>query len=321
MHCGKPTTPSIRRMLAMALVSGSLVVLPARAAAADLSEVGLGTDTLMTGILFEHEAGIYQQESQVADGRLSARLTFHLPAAPTTAQPGPVVVFWQLRIDVADAMYGDGSQRLVGPPMVEAVLPDCDAAGACELQVEVGGSITPALEATDLDWVSESGARLYVAVTLARTYADGTLLQAVRPQLGSGGGGGTLAQPLTTNGGLSLSSLIPADAAAAHHAEIPTEEFGIGGPPYDWGDAVAGALGISTASESPSASATSPSSPAPSPSPAQDPTTTPSAAVAGLLVALVFAMALLLVRVRQRPRSDSAGSGRELLTEASLSVQ
>jgi hypothetical protein len=298
------SNPSIRRMLVMALVCGGLVILPARAEAADLSEVGFGTDTLMIGILFEQEAGTYQQESQIADGRLSARLTFRLPTAPTTAQPGPVVVFWQLRIDVHDKLYGDSSQRLVGPPMVEAVLPDCDAAGACDLQVEVGGSITPALEAADLDWVS--GARLYVAVTLARTYADGTLLQAVRPLLGNGGDGGTLAQPLTSTGGMTLSALIPADAAAAHHAEIPTEEFGIGGPPYDWGAAVAEALGMSTPSESASPSATSPSSPSASPSPNQDPTTTPSVAVAGLLMALVVAVMLLFVRAGRRRKGDSA---------------
>lgn len=295
------SNPSIRLMLAMSLVCG-LVLVPARTEAADPSEVGLRTDTLMIGIVFEEEAGSYQQETEVADGKLMARLTFHLPAAPTTAQPGPVVVLWQLRIDVVDKLNHVYLQRLVGPPVVEAVLPDCDAAGACDLQVEVGGSITPALEAADLDWVS--GASLSFAVTLARTYADGTLLQAVRPRLGSGDGG-SLAQPLTTSGGLTLSALISADAAPARYAEIPTEEFGIGGPPYDWGVAVAEALGTSTASDSasptstPSQADTTPTS-SPSPDPGQSPTTTSSLAVAGLLVALVVGVVLLFVRARRR---------------------
>lgn len=294
-------------MVAMSLVCGGLVLVPARTEAADPSEVGLGTHTLMIGILFEEEAGTYQRETEVHDDQIVARLTFHLPAAPTPAQPGPVVVFWQFRIDVALKGYGDIAERLVGPPVVEAVLPDCDAAGACDLQVEVGGSITPALEAADLDWVSESGAGLYVAVTLARTYADGTILQAVRPLLGSGGNGGTLARPLTTSGGLTLSALIPADAAAAHHAEIPTEEFGIGGPAYDWGAAAAEALGMSTPSDSARPTATGAPSPspvasaAPSPSPSQDPPSATMAAIAGL-VAVVVAAALLL-RARWRKGS------------------
>jgi hypothetical protein len=277
-------------MATMVLVCGLLILVPAPAEAADPSEVGLGTDTLMIGILFEQDAGTYQQESRIADGRLSARLTFHLPAVPTTAQPGPVVVFWQLRIDVADEQYGDIAERIVGPPVVEAVLPDCDAAGACDLRVEVRGSITPALEAADLDWVS--GARLYLAVTLARTYADGTLLQAVRPRLGVGGDGGTLAHPLTSSGGLTLSGLIPADAAAAHHAEIPTEEFGIGGPAYDWGAAVAEAL-ESTASVS--ARPTGSNAPSASPNRGHDePSSPPYPALVAGLVAVVAAAALLL---------------------------
>lgn len=295
--------PSFRLMLALSLVCGGLVMVPARAEAADPSEVGLGTDTLMIGIVFAEEAGTYQQETQIADGQLLARLTFHLPAAPTTAQPGPVVVFWQLRIDVHDKQYGDGSQRLVGPPVVEAVLPECDAAGACDLHVEVGGSITPALEAADLDWVSESGTRLNVAVTLARTYADGTLLQAVRPQLGSGGGGGSLARPQTTTGGLTLSALIPAEEAGT--AEIPTDEFHLGGPPYDWGAAVAEALGSNTPTSTPSPGGSTPTS-TPSPDPGQSPTTSSSVAVAGLLVALVVAGMLLFVRARRRGKPDSA---------------
>ena len=287
-------------MLALALVCGSLVVLPARAEGADPSEVGLGTDTLMIGILFAQDGGSFQQESQVHDGQLIARLTFHLPAAPTTVQPGPVVVFWQLRIDVAEEMYGDIAERLVGPPVIEAVPPDCDAAGACDLQVEVGGSITPALEAADLDWVSR--ARLDVAVTLARTYANGTILQAVRPRLGDGGGGGSLAQPLTTAGVLTLSELIPADAAAAHHAEIPTEEFGIGGPAYDWGAAVAEALRVSTPSASAPPTATN--APPASPSRAHDePSSAPYYAFIAGLVAVV-ATAALLLRSRSSKRRN-----------------
>ena len=215
-------------------------------------------------------------------------------------------MFWQLRIDVTDNLNKDYSQRLVGPPIVEAVLPDCDAAGACNLQVEVGGPISSALEAADLDWVS--GAALKVAVTLARTYADGTLLQAVRPRIGSGGGGGNLAHPQSTTGVLTLSALIPASAAAARHAEIPTEEFGIGGPSYDWGAAVAEALGVTTPSESASPDPTSPSAPSPSTSPSQRPPTTSGVAVAGLLVALVVFGMLLLVRARRRNERDSGAA-------------
>jgi hypothetical protein len=275
---------SIRRVVALVLLCGGLALIPAGAQAADPSKVGLGTDTLMIGILYEEEAGTYQQEGEVVGGQLLARLTFHLPAAPTTAQPGPVVVLWQLRIDVADGMYGDIVERLVGPPVVEAVLPDCDATGACDLQIEVGGSVTPALEAVDLDWVSDSGAGLYVAVTLVRTYADGSLLQAVRPRLASGGGGGTLAQPMTITGGLTLSALIRLDTAEAHHAEISTEEFGIGGPAYDWGAAVTEALG-------------EPSSPAPSQSPVAKTGTEgrPNVVLAVEFVAVILVSMVLLV--------------------------
>src|SRR6187200_427927 len=118
------STPGMRGMLVLAFVCGGLVMLPARAQAFDPSEVGLGTDTLMIGILFEEEAGSYQQETQVDNNRLSAQLTFHLPPAPTTASPGPVVVFWQLLVEITDEQYGDSSQRLVGRPVVEAIAPD-----------------------------------------------------------------------------------------------------------------------------------------------------------------------------------------------------
>jgi len=249
----------------------------------------------MLGIVFTEEAGTFQQESQVHDGQLFAVLTFHLPAAPTTAPPGPVVVFWQLQVEVTDELYGDSSQRLVGPPVVEAVLPVCDAAGKCDLHVEVGGSITPALEASDLDGVATAG--LLVAVTLARTYADGTLLQAVRPRLGSMRGGGNLAQPQTVTGGLTLSALIPADADEARHAEIPTWEAG--GPSYDWGNAVAEALVVSTPSDSAGPTATS--APSASPSPRQDPPSASAALIAGLVAVVAAAALLLRARSSKRP--------------------
>jgi hypothetical protein len=294
----EPTKPSVRLLLAMSLLFGGLGAIPASAEAADPSQVGIGIDTLMIGIVFAEESGTYQQETQVKEDQILARLTFHLPPAPRVTQPapGPVVVFWQLQIEVTDKLYGDYIQRLVGPPVVEAVLPDCDAAGACDLQVEVSGSVTPALEAADLDWVS--GAALYVAVTVARTYADGALLQAVRPRLGSGGSGGTLAQPQTVTGGLTLSALIPASAPAARHAEISTEDFGIGGPSYDWGAAVAEALGMSAPSPSASPIAASPSSPSPSPSLSQDANARSSVAIAGLFLALLVTLMLLVVRAR-----------------------
>lgn len=282
------SSPGVRRVVALILLCTGLVLVPTRVEGGEPSKVGIGTDTLMIGILYEQEAGSYQQENEVVDGQLQARLTFHLPAAPTAAQPGPVVVLWQLRIDVADGMYGDILERLVGPPVVEVVLPDCDATGACDFEIEVGGSVTPALEAVDLDWVSESGAGLYVAVTLARMYGGGSVLQAVRPRLGSGGGDGTLAQPMTITGGLTLSGLIPANAAEAHHAEIPTEEFGIGGPAYDWGAAVTEALAKST--------------PSPTPSPSRVPTRTSTVAVAGLFVAGIFVVMVLLLRARRKGR-------------------
>lgn len=289
----------VRRKLALSLLYGALLLLPASAAGAEPSEVSVRAPaTLLTGIVFAEGEGAYQQVVEVRGDELQGELTFQLPTPGTTAEPGPVVVLWQLRIDVSDAEFGDILNRLVGPPIVMTVAPDCDEAGVCELGVKVNGSIAPALEAADLDWVLHT--RLTVSMTLVRTFGGGTLLQAVAPGIAIDEDGGTLASPSPVDGRLHASAVIP--AAGVMTAEIPGDEFGIGGPPYDWGTAVADALAGGTPSASPRPRASS----AQSPDPRQDPIAASNVAVGGLLVALVVAALLLFVRMRRQRRSDPA---------------
>lgn len=292
----------VRRKLALSLLYGALLLLPASAAGAEPSEVSVRAPaTLLTGIVFAEGEGAYQQVVEVRGDELQGELTFQLPTPGTTAEPGPVVVLWQLRIDVSDAEFGDILNRLVGPPIVMTMAPDCDEAGVCELGVKVNGSIAPALEAADLDWVLHT--RLAVSMTLVRTFGGGTLLQALAPGIAIDEDGGTLASPSPVDGRLHASAVIP--AAGVMTAEIPGDEFGIGGPPYDWGTAVAEALENGTPSESAKAISTG----MPSGDPNQDSGPTSNPAVVGLLVAVVLAAMLLFFRVRRRSGLDSDAAG------------
>lgn len=300
----------LRPKLAFVLLCGAFLVATARVQAADPSDVFLGPpDSLMIGIIFSEEAGTYQQQTEIRNDEIRADLTFQLPPAATNAHAGAVVVFWQYMIDAALTDYGDITQRIVGAPVVEAVLPDCDAAGACQVQFQAHGSITPALEAADLDGLESPALR--VGVTLVRTFGDGTLLQVVRPRLGSGVGGGSLASPSNIHGGLTLSAIIPAEDATT--AEIPGGTFGHGAPPYAWGAALAAALAspTPTASVMPTGSESALPTPTPSPSPGpQDPRSPPSPAIAVVLAALVVAAALILFRLRRKSWSGLGGGTR-----------
>jgi hypothetical protein len=189
-------------------------------------------------MVFSDESGSYQQVIEVRGEEVNADLTFRISAAPTTTEPGPVIVFWQFRIDVSDVDFGDTLSRLVGPPVVESRVPSCDPAGTCEVRVRVSGPIGPALSAADLDWVTTT--HLKVAVTLVRTFGEGMEVQAVKPDFSANPAAGTLAGPVPTEGTLLSSAVIAAQGAAP--AEIPGDDFGIGGPPYDWATAVAQAM-------------------------------------------------------------------------------
>lgn len=224
----------IAALVALALPTGP------PALAADPREVRLNPpEGLIRGIEFTSLGGSWYQASAITDGDLDAELTLQLPAIGSNAEPGPVIVLWQLRVVVTDAEFGDVSERLVGAPIATALLPNCDSVSNCAVRFQLSGSVAPALQAADLDWVSQTG--LSVGATVIRTFEGGSLLQVVKPDLSADGDGGTLAGPSDTYGALNLSRILPADEAAP--AEIPGDEFHQGRDKlYDWGTAVREAL-------------------------------------------------------------------------------
>jgi len=208
------------------------------ALAADPAEVSVDLpDRLVTGVVSTLVGGTWYQAASVSGEDLAVELTLQMPAV--AADPGPVVVIWQIRVAVADIAFGDVLERIVGPPLVEAAQPHCDAAGSCALRIRLAGSVAPALEAADLDWVSSTG--LQVSWTVIRTFDDGAQLQVVQPDVGGDSDGGAIAAPSDMYGALISSVVFPASDAAL--GEIPGTEFNDGSPPpFDWGAAVQDAL-------------------------------------------------------------------------------
>lgn len=194
---------------------------------------------LLSGEVYGPLAGTWYQRSEVRDGYLDAQLTFQLPVAPTREAPGPVVAIWQIVVQVADNAYGDIATRKIGPPQVTAALPICDASGNCAARFDMSGPTDVGYQAHELEWAGRTG--LTFAVTLVRTFADGSLLQLVRPDLPVDGGGGNLATPEDMYGALALSGLLARDEALP--AEQPGDDFHRGSTNlYDWGQAVRDAL-------------------------------------------------------------------------------
>lgn len=194
---------------------------------------------LLSGEVYGPLVGTWYQRSEVRDGYLDAQLTFQLPVAPTREAPGPVVAIWQIVVQVADNAYGDIATRKIGPPQVTAALPTCDASGNCAVRFDLTGPTGAGYQARELEWAGRTG--LTFAVTLVRTFADGSLLQLVRPDLPVDGDGGNLATPDDMYGALALSGLLASDEALP--AEQPGDDFLQSSPNlYDWGQAVRDAL-------------------------------------------------------------------------------
>lgn len=194
---------------------------------------------LLSGEVYGPLAGTWYQRSMVRDGSLDAQVTFQLPAAPTQQVAGPILAIWQIVVQVADNAYGDTATRTIGPPVITAAIPNCDASGNCAVRFELSGPTRPAYEARKLEWAGATG--LTFGVTLVRTFANGMQFQLVRPDLPVDGDGGTLAAPGDMYGALAFSGLI--ESGQAQPAELSGEEFHQGSAsPYDWGEAVRRAL-------------------------------------------------------------------------------
>lgn len=288
------TGTSRRRRLgpAVLLLSGIAMAVPTCVGAADPSQITvIAPDRLLSGMVFLDPGGTYHQVWGIGDDQMIADLTFHLSAPADMAEPGPVVVFWQFQISVADAEFGDISSRLIGPPMVETSKPSCDPNGLCVVHLRASGPIAPALEAADLAWVHQTW--VSITVTMVRTFHSGSFFQLVTPEF-TDSVGGTLASPSTIDGPLLESAVIASTEVTP--AEIPGTEFHIGGPPFDWSSEVAAALALTGTPRPESSKPTPIDGPTPDPSHGTD--SVPTSEVALLAVALA-AVATLLFRLRR----------------------
>jgi hypothetical protein len=233
--------PSILRRLRVLAALGLTFVwvgfASAPVLAADPSEVRLyPPEALLGGILYTSPGGSWRQISEVHDGELDITLTADMPSPPADAQGGPVVVFWQLREWVAQALSGDASDRIAEPPIVAVLQPDCDS-GGCPLTLQLSGSTASVLAAADSDSVSRTGIEL--SATFVRTFDDGALVQVMKPEVDvpEHGIGGTLQTPSDMSGHFLLSDTLPTGAAVP--AEIPGYRFGYAADEkYDWGAVV-----------------------------------------------------------------------------------
>ena len=196
-------------------------------------------ERLLRGIVMTEPGGTYHQVVELQGDELSADVSFTLPASGLIDEPGPVVVLWQYRIDVADAEFSDVSSWLAGPPQDELILPDCDPSGTCNLHVHVSGPIGAAFEAAAPDGVGRTSVTVLMSVVI--TSSDGAQLQVIAPEAAvEGSDGGTLNDPAPIDGSSISSTMLAADDVSP--AEIPPAGPGLGNQQYDWDQAVKGAL-------------------------------------------------------------------------------
>ena len=226
----------------MILVAGSvLLTYPAQSEAATQTGIGIAPpETLLSGIEFLNTGGAYYQANTVDGKVLTADFTLELPPPPTDAMPGPIVVFSQLVVSVTDVQFGDVSERAIGPPAKQTLVPPCEDSGGCIAHVRVSAPLASALEADELDWVLSTWVSM--RLTAIRTFDGGALVQAVAPQVGwNVGNGWTIAEPADIEGTLTSAGVVPvAEAVPAH---LPPDEFHIGNDEaFDWGAAVTEAL-------------------------------------------------------------------------------
>jgi hypothetical protein len=191
---------------------------------------------LLSGLGYAPDiGGTWYQAPTIAGGQLTVEVTLQLPAITGAPEPGPVVVLWGMVVGVSDADFGDSTHALIQPPRASVILPHCDDVGNCALRVSVGGPIAPALQAADLDGVTNP--TMGVWFNAVRTYSGAGTVQVAEPFLVAGGDAGTLLEPGNTYGALNLSPTIRLDSAAP--LEIPGEEFfHAADAPYDWASAV-----------------------------------------------------------------------------------
>ncbi len=228
-----------RQLLVPVLVLGAALVLVAPTSGATHPDIGIAApDLLLSGLEYVDDGGSYRQVTTMNGDQFTAVITTDLPEARTTAEPGPVVVYWQPVVFVADNQFGDTYTKSVGPMQTTAVLPSCDDSGACVVHFDVAGPIQPAVEASELDWVHSTWFQM--RFTVARTFDDGAFLQAVAPGYADATAG-TINDPVDVEGVLRAAAVIqPEDAQPA---VLPREDFHGGNEEtFDWASATAEAL-------------------------------------------------------------------------------